>query len=88
VIYESTVYPGVTEDICVPLLEQRDDRTGERRLQHGADFWVAYSPERINPGDRIHTDTSTTKIVSGDTPETLELVDSMYSKITTTYRAA
>ncbi|SDH55156.1 UDP-N-acetyl-D-galactosamine dehydrogenase [Paraburkholderia steynii] len=88
VIYESTVYPGVTEDICVPLLEQRDERTGESRLQHGTDFWVAYSPERINPGDRVHTLTSTTKIVSGDTPETLELVDSMYSKITTTYRAA
>ncbi|SAL16265.1 UDP-glucose 6-dehydrogenase 2 [Caballeronia sordidicola] len=87
VVYESTVYPGVTEDICVPLLEHRDELTGERRLQHGVDFWVAYSPERINPGDKVHTLTSTTKIVSGDTQETLELIDGMYSKITTTYRA-
>jgi UDP-N-acetyl-D-galactosamine dehydrogenase len=88
VVYESTVYPGVTEDICVPLLEHRDELSDARRLQHGVDFWVAYSPERINPGDKVHTLTSTTKIVSGDTPETLELVDGMYSKITTTYRAA
>ncbi|QCP47904.1 nucleotide sugar dehydrogenase [Trinickia violacea] len=87
IIFESTVYPGVTEDICVPLLEQRGEYTGAARLQHGVDFWVAYSPERINPGDRVHTLTTTTKIVSGDSVETLELVDQMYSKITNTYRA-
>jgi UDP-N-acetyl-D-galactosamine dehydrogenase len=81
VVYESTVYPGVTEDICVPILEQGS------QLKHGQDFWVAYSPERINPGDKVHTVTSTTKIISGDTPETLDLIDSIYSKITTTYRA-
>ncbi|MDR0479349.1 MAG: nucleotide sugar dehydrogenase [Burkholderiaceae bacterium] len=87
VIYESTVYPGVTEDICVPILEQRDPATGAKRRQHGCDFWVAYSPERINPGDKVHTLTSTPKIVSGDTAETLDLVDTLYSKITSTYRA-
>lgn len=87
VIYESTVYPGVTEDICVPLMERGEGRSDGARLRYGKDFWVAYSPERINPGDRIHTLTSTTKIVSGDTPETLALVDSVYSRITTTFRA-
>jgi UDP-N-acetyl-D-galactosamine dehydrogenase len=81
VIYESTVYPGVTEDICVPILEQGSN------LKHGKDFWIAYSPERINPGDKVHTITTTTKIVSGDTPETLDLIDSIYSKVTATYRA-
>jgi UDP-N-acetyl-D-galactosamine dehydrogenase len=81
VVYESTVYPGVTEEICVPLLEQGS------HLKYGKDFWVAYSPERINPGDKVHTVASTTKIVSGDTPETLDLIDSIYSKITATYRA-
>ena len=81
VIYESTVYPGVTEEICVPLLEQS-------RLTWKTDFNVGYSPERINPGDKVHTLTTTTKVVSGDTPETLNLVDSIYSTITKTYRAA
>ncbi|MDR2991662.1 MAG: nucleotide sugar dehydrogenase [Burkholderiaceae bacterium] len=81
VVYESTVYPGVTEDICVPILEQGS------KLKHGEDFWVAYSPERINPGDKVHTISSTTKIVSGDTPETLDLIDGIYAKVTATYRA-
>jgi UDP-N-acetyl-D-glucosamine/UDP-N-acetyl-D-galactosamine dehydrogenase len=93
VIYESTVYPGVTEDVCVPIIEQAEHAAhvgheGEiRKRKHGCDFWVAYSPERINPGDKVHTLTNTTKIVSGDTPETLELVDFLYSKITTTFRS-
>ncbi|MFM0321093.1 nucleotide sugar dehydrogenase [Caballeronia glebae] len=82
VIYESTVYPGVTEDVCVPLLSQAQ---GGKR--HRFDFWVGYSPERINPGDKVHTLSSTTKIVSGDCEQTLELVDHIYSKITATYRA-
>lgn len=81
IIYESTVYPGVTEEICVPILESLST------LKHLTDFYVAYSPERINPGDRVNTLTTVTKIVSGDTLETLDLVDSIYSKITETYRA-
>lgn len=81
IVYESTVYPGVTEDICVPLLEELSG------LEYKTHFWVGYSPERINPGDKVNTLTTVTKIVSSDTPETLDLVDSIYSKITQTYRA-
>jgi len=88
IIYESTVYPGVTEDICVPILE-RTQRAfpGSKPFKYKENFWVAYSPERINPGDKIHTLYTTTKIVSGDTEETLNLVDSIYSKVTKTFRA-
>lgn len=81
VIYESTVYPGVTEDICVPILERISGLKWKR------DFFVGYSPERINPGDKVNTLTSVTKIVSGDTAETLDKIDTIYSKITTTHRA-
>lgn len=81
VIYESTVYPGVTEEICVPILEAGSGLTW---LSH---FNVGYSPERINPGDKVHTLTTTAKIVSGDTKQTLERVDALYSAITTTYKA-
>lgn len=81
VIYESTVYPGVTEEFCVPILE------AESGLDHFEHFNVGYSPERINPGDKIHKLTTTTKIVSGDSAVTLDLIDFIYSKITTTYRA-
>jgi UDP-N-acetyl-D-glucosamine/UDP-N-acetyl-D-galactosamine dehydrogenase len=63
VVYESTVYPGVTEDECVPILEQQSN------LKWKKDFFVGYSPERINPVDREHTVAWITKIVSGDTPE-------------------
>jgi UDP-N-acetyl-D-galactosamine dehydrogenase len=87
VVYESTVYPGVTEEVCVPILEQGNGKAHDVGLKHGQDFWVAYSPERINPGDKVHTLTTVTKIVAGDTPETLDLIDSIYSRITTTYRA-
>lgn len=80
VIYESTVYPGVTEDVCVPILE-------ESHLTHLKDFNVGYSPERINPGDKINTLTTTVKIVAGDTLKTLNQVDFIYSKITKTYKA-
>jgi UDP-N-acetyl-D-galactosamine dehydrogenase len=75
VIYESTVYPGATEEICVPVLEKISG------LKWGVDFNIGYSPERINPGDREHTLTTITKVVSGDTPETLEKVAALYSSI-------
>ena len=84
VVYESTVYPGVTEDICAPILEQVSG------LQCGTDFFVAYSPERINPGDREHTIDKITKVVSGQTPEVLEKVAQLYGAITSggVFRAA
>ena len=75
VVFESTVYPGATEEICVPVLEQRSG------MQWKRDFFVGYSPERINPGDKEHTLTRITKVVSGDTPETLERVATVYSSI-------
>lgn len=81
VIYESTVYPGVTEEICVPLLEKISGLVWQKT------FNVGYSPERINPGDKVNTLTSTTKIVAGDNVVTLDRVDFIYSKITKTYRA-
>jgi len=73
VVYESTVYPGVTEDECVPILERESGGTWKK------DFFVGYSPERINPGDREHTVSKITKIVSGDTPATLETVATIYA---------
>src|SRR5665647_1379240 len=73
VVYESTVYPGVTEDECVPVLEKISG------LKWKQDFNVGYSPERINPGDKTHTVATILKIVSGDTPETLEKVAFVYS---------
>jgi UDP-N-acetyl-D-glucosamine/UDP-N-acetyl-D-galactosamine dehydrogenase len=75
VIYESTVYPGATEEVCVPILE----RCAQGRWKR--DFFVAYSPERINPGDKLHTLPRITKVVSGDTPETLERVAALYGSI-------
>ncbi|MCB9591646.1 MAG: nucleotide sugar dehydrogenase [Sandaracinaceae bacterium] len=72
VVYESTVYPGVTEEVCGPLLER------ESGLVHGRDFFLGYSPERINPGDREHTLERTVKVVAGDSPETLERVARAY----------
>jgi UDP-N-acetyl-D-galactosamine dehydrogenase len=75
VVYESTVYPGATEEVCIPVLER------ESGLKWKQDFFVGYSPERINPGDREHTLTKILKIVSGDTPETLEKVAQTYEKI-------
>jgi UDP-N-acetyl-D-galactosamine dehydrogenase len=75
IIFESTVYPGATEEICVPLLEQHSD------LQWKRDFNVGYSPERINPGDREHTLTRIVKVVAGDTPETLDKVADLYGMI-------
>jgi UDP-N-acetyl-D-galactosamine dehydrogenase len=75
VVYESTVYPGATEEVCIPVLER------ESGLKWKQDFFVGYSPERINPGDREHTLTKILKIVSGDTPETLDIVARTYEKI-------
>lgn len=84
VIYESTVYPGVTEDICGPLIEQA---TG---LACGRDFFLGYSPERINPGDREHTVDRIMKVVAGQTPEVLDRVAALYETVTTggVFRAA
>jgi UDP-N-acetyl-D-glucosamine/UDP-N-acetyl-D-galactosamine dehydrogenase len=75
VVYESTVYPGATEEVCIPVLER------ESGMKWKQDFFVGYSPERINPGDKEHTLTKILKIVSGDTPETLEKVAALYEKI-------
>jgi len=75
VVYESTVYPGVTEDICMPILE---DQSG---LKCGVDFKIGYSPERINPGDKEHTINKIVKIVSGMDDETLQIVADVYSQI-------
>lgn len=75
VVFESTVYPGATEEICVPILEKQSG------LQWKKDFFVGYSPERINPGDKERTLTKITKIVSGDTPETLARVAEMYGRV-------
>lgn len=83
VVFESTVYPGATEEICIPVLER------ESGLQWPSDFSVGYSPERVNPGDKVHTLPNIIKVVSGDTPETLERIASLYSEIITAgvYRA-
>lgn len=75
VVYESTVYPGVTEDICVPILEK------ESGLKCGVDFKIGYSPERINPGDKVHRLENIKKIVSGMDPETLEEVANVYELV-------
>lgn len=75
VIYESTVYPGCTEEICVPILAK------ESGLQFNADFFCGYSPERINPGDKVNTLTTIKKITSGSTPEVAEAVDKLYKSI-------
>jgi UDP-N-acetyl-D-galactosamine dehydrogenase len=75
VVYESTVYPGATEEVCVPVLEKHSG------MRWGSDFNVGYSPERINPGDREHTLTRIVKVVSGDNAETLEAVASLYGSV-------
>ncbi|WP_419605118.1 nucleotide sugar dehydrogenase [Thiolapillus sp.] len=75
VVFESTVYPGLTEEVCVPILEQ------ESGLKWKQDFHVGYSPERINPGDKVHTLTRIVKVVSGDDDECLEAVAGLYESI-------
>lgn len=74
-VYESTVYPGVTEDICVPVLQEV---SGLVLNQH---FYVGYSPERINPGDKEHTVENIRKITSGSTPEAAAVIDSLYASV-------
>jgi len=75
VVYESTVYPGATEEVCVPRLEETSG------LEYNRDFFVGYSPERINPGDKEHRLVNIKKVTSGSTPEVAELVDALYQSI-------
>ncbi|MDG4552071.1 MAG: Vi polysaccharide biosynthesis UDP-N-acetylglucosamine C-6 dehydrogenase TviB [Candidatus Contendobacter sp.] len=84
VIYESTVYPGATEEVCVPILERESD------LRFNLDFFAGYSPERINPGDKEHRVTAIRKVTSGSTPEVADFVDALYRRIITvgTHRAS
>lgn len=77
VIYESTVYPGATEEVCVPVLEQVSG------LEFNLDFFAGYSPERINPGDKQHRVTNIKKVTSGSTPEVAKLIDGLYRRIVT-----
>ena len=77
VIYESTVYPGVTEDECVPILEKLSG------LKFNEDFFVGYSPERINPGDKERTVTKILKVTSGSTPEAAKIIDELYNEVIT-----
>lgn len=83
-IYESTVYPGATEEVCVPILER------ESGLRFNVDFFAGYSPERINPGDKEHRVTTIRKVTSGSTPEAAAFVDALYRRIITagTHRAS
>jgi UDP-N-acetyl-D-galactosamine dehydrogenase len=76
-VYESTVYPGVTEDVCGPIL---DEKSG---LKNGTDYFLGYSPERINPGDKEHTFERIVKVVSGQTPAALERVAAVYGSVVT-----
>lgn len=84
IVYESTVYPGVTEDICGPILE------AESGLVCGTDFFLGYSPERINPGDRVHTVDKIVKVIAGQTPDVTETLAKIYGAVTSagTFRAA
>ena len=75
VVYESTVYPGVTEDECLPVVEKVSG------LKFNVDFFAGYSPERINPGDKVNTLTTIKKITSGSTPEIADVVDALYNSI-------
>jgi UDP-N-acetyl-D-galactosamine dehydrogenase len=75
VVFESTVYPGATEEVCVPVMERASG------MKAGQDFWVGYSPERINPGDKEHTFTRITKVVAGQTPEITRIVAAVYGSV-------
>jgi len=81
IVYESTVYPGVTEEICLPILEK------ESGLKGGVDFKIGYSPERVNPGDKEHTIDKITKVVSGQDKESLEVIAEVYGAITKVHQA-
>ncbi len=84
VIFESTVYPGATEEVCVPIIEQLSG------LKYNRDFYAGYSPERINPGDKTHRVETILKVTSGSTPEVADFVDALYASIITagTYKAS
>ena len=84
VVYESTVYPGVTEDYCLPILEEVSS------LKCNTDFYIGYSPERINPGDKEHRLPTIKKVTSGSTPDAADFIDALYAKIITagTYKAS
>lgn len=84
VIYESTVYPGATEEVCVPILEKFSNKVFNQ------DFFCGYSPERVNPGDKVNTLSTIKKITSGSTPDVADVVDQLYSRIITagTYKAS
>ena len=95
VVFESTVYPGCTEEVCVPILEEVSGLRWLGRSEHGADalaegFYIGYSPERINPGDKVHRLETIVKVVSGDTPQTLDRVAALYESVVTAgvYRTA
>lgn len=75
IVYESTVYPGLTEEFCIPILEE------ESNLKNKKDFWVGYSPERVNPGDKFHTLENIIKVVSAQDNYSLNIIDSVYKKI-------
>lgn len=77
VVYESTVYPGATEEDCIPIIEQFSG------LKYNKDFFAGYSPERINPGDKVHTIDNILKVTSGSTPEVAKLVDKVYKSVIT-----
>ena len=84
VIFESTVYPGCTEEVCVPILEQCSGMEWlgqDGRTSGGTGFFVGYSPERINPGDKVHRLETITKVVAGDTAETLDLAAALYERV-------
>jgi len=74
IVYESTVYPGLTEEFCIPILEE------ESNLKNKKDFWVGYSPERVNPGDKFHTLENIIKVVSAQDNYSLNIIDSVYKK--------
>ena len=75
IVFESTVYPGTTEEVCIPVLEK------ESGLKSLVDFKVGYSPERINPGDKIHTFENISKVVSAQDQDSLEIIASVYSSV-------
>lgn len=77
VIYESTVYPGVTEDVCIPVVEERSG------LRYNVDFYAGYSPERINPGDKQNTFKTIKKVTAGSTPEVAQRIDALYRSVVT-----
>ena len=83
IVFESTVYPGCTEEVCVPILERRSGMSWSGREAGGGEqvFHVGYSPERINPGDKQHRLETIVKVVSGDSPETLDRVSELYESV-------